>query len=152
MDARALANLLNENAVQKEATAPAQKISPSDLIEEMRIPNAAWHIAEDDKGRAQGFQWIAPHPDLPADTAEIASFVRLGGAGLEVGSSLFKVTCNAARSLKYSAIYAIIRADNTGGLAYYQSRGFETVKLINGIELDSGPIIDKVWKRYALRR
>jgi hypothetical protein len=57
----------------------------------------------------------------------------------------------AAQALGYHAIDAIIRTNNAGGLAYYQSRGFETISTTAGITLGSNQIVDKVWKRYNLR-
>ena len=59
------------------------------------------------------------------DAAEIATFTKIGKTGLGIGSALFRATEKAARGLGYTWINANIRADNAGGLAYYQSRGFE---------------------------
>ena len=51
----------------------------------------------------------------------------------------------------YVTIDAVIRADNEGGLAYYQSRGFETIKLLKDEKLSNGQVVDRVWKRCSLR-
>ena len=152
LDARALADLLNEIIAIGGTTAYVHDKTAEELTKIMQTPNAAWYLAEDEKGRVLGFQWIEPHPDGPADIASIASFVRIGGTGLGVGSNLFIEMCEAARTHGYRAIDAIIRADNEGGLAYYQSRGFETIKVLKDVALDDGTRVDKIWKRYALKR
>ncbi|MEM5477950.1 GNAT family N-acetyltransferase [Pacificibacter sp. AS14] len=151
LDARALSELLNEIIDVGGTTAYMHHFTAHDLAQKMQVPHSTWLLAEDDTGRVMGFQWIEPHPDLPHDVVDIASFVRIGGTGLGVGSQLFQATCKAAKDIGYRAIDAIIRADNAGGLAYYQSRGFETLKVIKDAELDDGTRVDKIWKRYDLR-
>ena len=47
-------------------------------------------------------------------------------------------------------INAEIRADNAGGLIYYQSRGFEDYGRIEGRRLADGTVVDKVLKRFDL--
>lgn len=152
LDALSLADLLNEIIAIGGTTAYVRDKSADDLIKIMQTENAVWYLAEDEKGRVLGFQWIEPSTDSPADIASIASFVRVGGTGLGVGSNLFAEMCDAARAHGYRAIDAIIRADNTGGLAYYQSRGFETIKMLKDVTLDDGTCVDKIWKRYSLTR
>lgn len=151
LDARAMAELLNEIIAIGGTTAYVHDKTAQDFILGMQAAGSAWVLAENDAAKVLGFQWIEPHPDLPEDVADIASFVRVGGTGLGVGSALFEATRQTAKTMGYRAIDAIIRADNTGGLAYYQSRGFETLKVIKDAELDDGTRIDKIWKRYDLR-
>lgn len=111
---------------------------------------AAWHMAEDDTGGMLGFQFIEPHPGLPPEACDIATFVRLGQAGLGIGSRLFEASASAARARGYAWINATIRADNAGGLAYYQSRGFEDYAQRRDTLLADGTRIDKISKRYNL--
>ena len=61
-----------------------------------------------------------------------------------------RATKKAARALGYAHIHAIIRADNAGGLAYYQSRGFEDFRLLPDCPLGDGRVVDKLWKRFEL--
>ncbi|MBU2866751.1 GNAT family N-acetyltransferase [Pacificibacter marinus] len=150
LDARALAELLNEIIAVGGTTAYVHGKTADELAQRMRMPGAVWLLAEDDTGSVMGFQWIEPSPKA-ADVADIASFVRIGGTGLGVGSKLFTAMYKTAKYIGYRAIDAIIRADNSGGLAYYQSRGFETLKVIKNAELDDGTRVDKIWKRYDLR-
>jgi L-amino acid N-acyltransferase YncA len=151
LDAKALADLLNEIIVEGGTTAMTSPISAKDIQGWMAKENAIWHLAEDAAGIVSGFQWIAPHKDLPAGATDIASFVKIGKTGTGIGSALFEATRKQARDMGYSMIDAVIRADNTGGLAYYQSRGFETVRLLPDMALEDGSRVDKVWKRYLLR-
>ena len=57
-------------------------------------------------------------------------------------------TAQAAARLGYVWINATIRADNHGGLTYYQSRGFRDWHYDEGVSLASGQVVDKISKRY----
>jgi len=152
-DARAMAELLNEIIFEGGTTALTTPVSRTD-IENWMHTNArrsAWRLAEDDTGALMGFQWIAPHPDLPEDACDIATFVHSGNTGLGVGSKLFEATMRAAHDMGYTWINANIRADNTGGLAYYKSRGFEDYAEKHGVALDDGTTVSKRLKRFDLR-
>ena len=111
---------------------------------------SAWHVAETDAGEVVGFQWIAPNADLPPEACDIATFVQVGQTGLGIGSRLFDATRKAAKAVGYAWINATIRADNTGGLAYYQSRGFEDYKRLPQVTLGDGTVVAKACKRYEL--
>jgi L-amino acid N-acyltransferase YncA len=150
LDARALAELLNAIIAKGGTTAFVDQLTGDDIVTWMQRSGAVWHLAEDDTGQVQGFQYFETHEDLPKGIADIATFVRLGTTGLGVGSALFEHTKKTAKRLGFHAIDAIIRADNEGGLAYYQSRGFETIKVIKDAELSNGMRVDKIWKRYGL--
>jgi len=150
LDANALSDLLNAIIAKGGTTAMVTTVSGKALAEWMGRENAIWHLAEDDNGQVKGFQWTEPHPELPPDAVDIASYVQLGETGLGIGSALFEATKAAVRAQGYRCIDAIIRADNSGGLAYYQSRGFETILHLPYEKLDDGRRVDKVWKRYRL--
>ena len=152
LDARDAAELLNAIIARGGTTAHTGVLSREDIVGWMtRYPGqSAWYVAENASGTLLGFQFIEPHPDLPPEACDIASFVRLGQTGLGIGSKLFEATCRAARDLGYTWINATIRADNTGGLAYYQSRGFEDYALHPEKELANGQVVDKVSKRFDL--
>jgi L-amino acid N-acyltransferase YncA len=152
LDARNLADLLNEIIMIGGTTAYVRDKTAEDLMQGMQVAGSVWVLAENDAGQLLGFQWIEPPNDAQDRVADIATFVRVGGTGLGVGSALFEATRETAKAMGYHVIDAIIRADNSGGLAYYQSRGFETIKLIKDAPLDDGTRVDKIWKRYALKR
>jgi L-amino acid N-acyltransferase YncA len=147
-----MAELLDAIIRKGGTTAHTTPVSRDTILEWMdRDPQrSAWHVAEDDTGTILGFQFLEPHPDLPPDACDIASFVRLGQTGLGVGSKLFDASRKAAKALGYAWINATIRADNTGGLAYYQSRGFEDYARHTQQRLANGAVVDKVSKRFDL--
>lgn len=153
VDAQALAYLLNEIVEQGGTTAITEPIKAETLSEWMDKDGArgAWHLAEDDRGTLLGFQWIGPHEALPPEACDIATFVKTGQTRMGIGTRLFEATRDAARALGYGWINANIRADNAGGLTYYQSRGFEDWKRVENVCLSNGETVDKVFKRFDLR-
>lgn len=152
LDAGSMARLLNEIIEIGGTTALVRPVTGDDISDWMGTKPAlsAWHVALDDAERVVGFQWISPHPKLPPDACDIASFVQIGRAGLGIGSALFKANAKAARALGYRWINATIRADNEGGLTYYQSRGFRDWARDTDVKLGNGLIVDKISKRYDI--
>ena len=153
LDAPSMAALLNAIIEQGGTTALTRPVSGKDLADWMARNDgrSAWHVAVDHAEQVVGFQWIAPGGDyLPAEAAEIATFVQVGQTGLGIGSKLFDATRTAAKEMSYRWINANIRADNEGGLIYYQSRGFVDYGRIEGYALDSGEVVDKILKRFDL--
>lgn len=150
LDAGPMADLLNEIIVAGGTTALTDTVTGADLGGWMAAPKAIWHVAEDDRGEVLGFQYVSPLTSEPGLVAEIATFARVGRTGLGIGSALFDATRAACLAEGYDWIRANIRADNTGGLAYYQSRGFEDYGRITGYRMGNGQIVDKVLKRYDL--
>lgn len=149
-DAGSMATLLNTIIEIGGTTALVRPVTAQDMMEWMDVaPDmSAWHVALDAQEKVVGFQWIEPSDQLPPEAAEIATFVQVGQTGLGIGSALFSATANAARSLGYVWIRANIRADNDGGLTYYQSRGFRDYAVIEGYEMSDGTTVDKRLKRY----
>lgn len=152
LDTGSMAKLLNEIIAIGGTTALVRPVTGDDIADWIRAggKRAAWHVALDDAERVVGFQWIAPHEKLPTEACDIASFVQIGQAGLGIGSALFKSTAKAAKALGYAWINATIRADNEGGLTYYQSRGFRDWARDIDVLLENGMIVDKISKRYDL--
>ncbi len=152
LDARQMAELLNEIIAEGGTTALVRPVTGSDLEDWMGYSpdRAAWHVAVTEDGAVVGFQWFEPEASLPHDAANIATFVKMGQTGLGIGSALFKATQKAAKDLGYAWINANIRADNEGGLIYYQSRGFRDYGRIEDYQLESGLVVDKVLKRFDL--
>jgi L-amino acid N-acyltransferase YncA len=152
LDAASMARLLNVIIANGGTTAMTKPVTGSDIMERMtaRDGRSAWHVAVNAGEEVVGFQWIASAGYLPVEAAEIATFVQVGQTGLGIGSKLFRATTVAAKSIGYSWINANIRADNEGGLIYYQSRGFVDYGRIEDYELTDGTKVDKVLKRYDL--
>ncbi len=153
LDAGSMARLLNAIIELGGTTAMTRAVTAKDITEWMAFDpgRSAWHVALDDAEEVQGFQWIEPRQALPPEACDIATFVKIGKTGLGIGSSLFDATRAAAKEIGYDWINANIRADNEGGLIYYQSRGFRDYGMIEGHRLDSGQLVDKVLKRFDLK-
>lgn len=153
LDTRDMARLLNEIIAESETAALTRSVRGEDIAEWIAFEPArsAWHVAVNAAERIVGFQWIEPEQSLPAEAASIATFVQVGQAGLGIGSALFEATRLAAKSLGYAWINANIRADNEGGLIYYQSRGFQDYGIIKDHHMANGLIVDKRLKRFDLQ-
>lgn len=152
-DLRQTAELLNEIIKIGGTTAITTPLTRDQLGEwlQANTPRSAWHVAIDDDGELLGFQWIGPWPDLPDTACDIATFVKSGRTGHGIGSKLFEATRQAALELGYDWINANIRADNEGGLTYYQSRGFRIWNRLENVTLSDGTRVDKVLTRYDLK-
>jgi L-amino acid N-acyltransferase YncA len=149
LDTREMAELLNQIIAVGGTTARTQSVCADDFIPLLTAPGSACHVAEIGV-EIMGFQYIEPHHALPPEAADISTFVRRGKTGMGIGSALFMATAQAARDLGYHWINATIRADNTGGLIYYQSRGFRDWRHLSDQRLANGMRVDKVCKRYDL--
>jgi L-amino acid N-acyltransferase YncA len=152
LDTRSMAKLLNGIIEQGGTTAMTRAVTAQDLSEWMAFApgQSAWHVALDDSEQVCGFQWIEPNTKLPREAVDIATFVRIGQTGLGIGSALFDATAKAAKDLGYVWINATIRADNEGGLTYYQSRGFRDWKIDEDVPLANGQLVDRISKRYDI--
>lgn len=106
-------------------------------------------VAERD-GRIIGFQYVEAHPALDPDTGDIASFVDIGEGRGGVGRALAARTLAEARSRGWRRLFAYIRADNAGGLAYYESVGFRTIRTDPAIPLKDGTLVTRVAKLLSL--
>jgi len=151
LDATPMAALLNEVIARGGTTALTTPVTRADVLGWMeRDPQSIWHVAEDEAGELLGFQWVDQWDRTARERGHIATFARVGRTGLGIGSALFDATREAARAAGFRVIEAEIRADNSGGLAYYQSRGFEDAGRRNGVLLDDGSVVDKVVKVFEL--
>jgi L-amino acid N-acyltransferase YncA len=108
-------------------------------------------VAEGQGGEILGFQMLAFHEKLPDDWGDIATFARADSRALGVGKALFSGTVELAGKYGLVAINATIRADNAGGLAYYDRLGFVTWNIDKSVPLRNGHPVDRISKRYAVR-
>lgn len=152
LDAPDMARLLNEIIEKGGTTALTRPVTGQDISEWMSsyADGSAWNVAIDDQEKIVGFQWIEPHRDLPPEACDIATFVQTGRTGLGIGSALFAASAKAAKEAGYVWINATIRADNSGGLTYYQSRGFRDWHFDEDVALENGTLVDKISKRFDL--
>ena len=152
LDTADMARLLNEIISVGGTTARTQAVTGTNIAELMtrNAERSAWHVALDDAEKVVGFQWVSPEAYLPPEAVDISTFVQVGRTGLGIGSALFDATKKAAKSLGYAWINANIRADNEGGLIYYQSRGFQDYGVIENYKLKDGQLVNKKLKRFDL--
>jgi L-amino acid N-acyltransferase YncA len=108
------------------------------------------HVAVDGSGNLAGFQTLARHVKLSDDWADIATFARVKPKSVGVGTALFAKTKFYAKQKGIIAINATIRADNEGGLIYYDKMGFETYSLSKDVPLNDGTRVDRISKRFLL--
>ena len=152
-DAAELADLLNAIIARGGTTALEEPFTASSLAHAyLTGPDViCCFIAVDrDSGRRLGFQTLGREDHLPDDVGDIGTFARVGGTQRGVGTALFAATCAAARAAGLSAINATIRADNTGGLAFYGRMGFVDHAVTRAVPLKDGTRVDRIHKRYAL--
>jgi L-amino acid N-acyltransferase YncA len=154
-DAAELADLLNQIIAQGGTTALETPFTPDALAQAyLTGPDVICCFVAVDRvtGRLEGFQTLGAYPDLPEDVGDIGTFARVGGVQRGVGSRLFAATLAEARRLGLTALNATIRADNTGGLAFYGRVGFEAYDVRKAVPLRDGTLVDRVRKRYWLGR
>lgn len=107
-------------------------------------------VAASPAGERLGFQYLGRNDDLPADWADIATFARVAPKTPGVGRALFAETRLRAATLGFAAIHAMIRADNAGGLAFYEKMGFRDHSVRRAIPLKSGAPVDRISKVLRL--
>ncbi|MDQ8756999.1 GNAT family N-acetyltransferase [Sphingosinicella sp. LHD-64] len=152
-DAPELAELLNAIIARGGTTALERPFTPERLdATYLTGPDVLSCVVAVDRasGRLEGFQTLIREDHLPADWGDIGTFARVDGIQRGVGSALFAATRDRARELGLAAMNAEIRADNTGGLAFYGKMGFEDYKTDRAVPLGDGTPVDRINKRYVL--
>jgi L-amino acid N-acyltransferase YncA len=154
-DAPGLAELLNAIIARGGTTALEESFTPQALdAAYLTGPDVicCFVAVEREGGRHEGFQTLGRYHGLPQDVGDIGTFARVGGTQRGIGAALFAATAAQARRLGLSAINATIRADNTGGLAFYNRMGFADLSVRAAVPLKDGTPVDRVNKRYDLRQ
>ncbi len=147
-----MTDILNEIIEIGGTTAYLDPISHAEMAQKIAHggEKAHWSVAINEAGDVVGFQWAAPHDQLPPEAATIASFVRVGVVGGGIGSKLFDVTKQKMKALGYEWLNASIRSDNTSGLTYYSKMGFKDWKIEPDASLSDGSVTGKHHKRFDL--
>jgi L-amino acid N-acyltransferase YncA len=109
-------------------------------------------VAEASDRGVLGFQVLGRHADLPSDWADVGTFARAEPKTPGVGTALFAASRTLAADMGVVAINATIRADNRGGLAYYEKMGFRTYRTLEAVKLQDGRAVDRILKRYLVER
>ena len=151
-DAPALAELLNEIIAAGGTTAYETPFTPEAF--------AGTHIdgpgvitsmlAEDDDGCPMGFQILLASDKLGPGWGDIGTFARRGATTRGIGSALFAATKAAAIAAGLTTLNATIRADNSGGLAFYARMGFVDYAVARAVPLADGTPVDRIARRFDL--
>ena len=153
-DVGGMCQILNEIIEIGGTTALEQVLSEDEFVEYFLKCDTylTCFVAIDGSNFVAGFQALQRHEELPDDWADIATFARVSDRVLGTGRMLFSKTKDFAFAEKITAINATIRADNAGGLRYYNRMGFETYSINRGIPLKNGLEVDRISKRYLMAR
>jgi L-amino acid N-acyltransferase YncA len=151
-DATELADLLNAIIARGGTTALEEPYTAERLAQAyLTGPTViCCFVAEDAAGRLAGFQTLGRDPDLPDGWGDIGTFARVDGTQRGVGTALFEATVAYARRASLAGINATIRADNTGGLAFYSRMGFRDHSVRAAVPLKDGTPVDRIHKRLTL--
>lgn len=154
-DAAILTEIVNRVITNGGTTAHQTLFSVDRMLRTYVAPDrlVSCHVAEVG-GAVIGLQSLS-WPDTEGQTfpehwAIIATFVDPNSAGSGAGTALFSATRDAATKAGVRAIDATIRADNSGGLAYYTRMGFEDYDILPAVPLRDGRLVDRVRKKFAL--
>jgi L-amino acid N-acyltransferase YncA len=151
-DAPALTDLLNEIIAAGGTTAYEAPFTP-EAFADAHIDGPVVitsMIAEDEDGRPMGFQILLASDKFGPAWGDIGTFARRGSTTRGIGSALFAATRAAAIAAGLKAINATIRADNSGGLAFYAKMGFVDYAVARAVPLADGTPVDRISRRYDL--
>jgi L-amino acid N-acyltransferase YncA len=153
-DAEELSTLINEVIARGGTTAHETPFTPQSFASHFLRGDefVSCFKAVDQAGRALGYQSLGYAAYLPQDWGDIGTFARVNGVQRGVGTALFAETLEAAKLARIPWINATIRADNTGGLAYYSKMGFVDYNVLKAMPLKDGTPVDRICKRFAVPR
>jgi len=148
-----LCELLNEIINMGGTTALETRFTVSGFIDHFfnQQIQISCTVAEGTEGEILGFQVLSFHEQLPDDWADIATFVSTSPRLSGVGTALFAETARLADKYEINTLNAAIRADNVGGIAYYEKMGFSTYKVEKDVPLKNGRLVDRIYMRYPVR-
>lgn len=151
-DAQEMCDLLNVIIKIGGSTAAVVPVDVTGIVAQYleSSRNINCFVAVDQAGKIAGFQSLKRHADLPDDWADIATFARVEPKVPGVGRALFAQSVAFLRVEGFVAINATIRADNSGGLVFYDKIGFETYGSKKDTVLADGTIVDRVLKKFIL--
>lgn len=152
-DAHDMTELLNEIVRIGGTTALLVEVSvetTEGFINRLETSGCIHVACDSETGDLLGYQSLEVYPDQPKTLGIIATFSKVGGTKRGIGTALFAATIKAAPSLGVLEIDATIRADNTGGLAYYSKMGFTDFGMGDPVQLPDGTMVDRISKRLKL--
>jgi L-amino acid N-acyltransferase YncA len=151
-DVSQMCELLNEIIQAGGTTAIEMPLNSDEFID--HYLRSEGHIncclAEYENGPVLGFQLLQRREKLPAGWADIATYARIRPKVRGIGTALFSYSKTYAEEVGIVGINATIRADNSGGIAYYEKMGFRTYSIAKDVPLANGRLADRVSKRLLL--
>ena len=150
-DCEAIAAIFNDIIAIGGTTAYESPLAPDYFLQfiDQPDPKVFLHVAEADQ-QIVGLQWMEPLDPPKNHVGGIATFARPGTAQRGIGSALFATTRSASITAGYTELVAKIRADNHGGLAYYEKMGFRDDHVVPAVPLQDGTPVDRIVKRLML--
>ena len=153
-DAEAMASLINEIIAIGGTTAIETPFTRASMDQDfISGPHVISCIVAEENGELLGFQILLGSTEeepMPNGWGGIGTYARVGQTRGGVGRALFAETVKAARAAGLHTIDATIRADNTGGLAFYNRMGFVDYDRRVGVPLNNGTRVDRERKRFDL--
>ena len=150
-DAPVLTALLNAIIAVGGTTAHQTPYTPAQFADHYLTGThaIACHLAQQGP-MVVGFQVLGLEDGLPDGWADIGTFVTEAARGTGAAAMLFRATKAVAARRGFTAINATIRADNGGGLRYYDKMGFADYAHHPDWALDDGTVVGRVSKRFDL--
>jgi L-amino acid N-acyltransferase YncA len=149
-DGEGIVKVLNPLILSGENTALDRVVTAQEeraFISDFPV-RGVFNIAERaEDGVIVGFQNIEPfatYTDAFAHVGIIGTYVDQSGQRQGIGRLLFEATRLAAKEKGYEKFIAFVRADNPGGLAYYNRIGFEAIGVAKRHAKIKGRYIDEV--------
>lgn len=154
-DAAAMAELINAIIAIGGTTAYEEPFDAMSMdAAYISLPQLVSCFVAEIDGRIVGFQGLMRSFDdddpFPDDWGIIGTFAEVGLVRRGVGAALFARTVEAARAASIRTLDATIRADNTGGLAFYSRLGFQDYHRLLARPLKDGTPVDRIRKRYEV--
>jgi L-amino acid N-acyltransferase YncA len=153
-DAEAMASLINEIIAIGGTTAIETPFTRASMDQDfISGPHVISCIVAEENGELLGFQILLGSTEeepMPNGWGGIGTYARVGQTRGGVGRALFAETVKAARAAGLHTIDATIRADNTGGLAFYNRMGFVDYDRRVGVPLKDGTHVDRLRRRFDL--
>lgn len=154
-DAPQMVTLLNAIIAAGGTTANQTPMTNNTMRSQYILPDGlvSTHVAITN-GRLSGFQYLRwaniPTDMMPNGWAIIATFVDITRSKLGIGQKLWSATRRSAIADSVHVIDATIRADNTGGLTYYNGLGFVDYAQIPDMPLADGTPVTRIRKKFVL--
>ena len=155
-DAPAMADLINAIIARGGTTAYEDPFDAAAMDAEfISLPQLVTCFVAEADGTLAGFQSLfrsfQDDDPFPNDWGIIGTFARVSATQRGIGSALFAHTAQGACNAGITTLDATIRADNTGGLAFYARLGFVDYAVIRAKPLKDGTPVDRIRKRYDIR-